>query len=157
MGKTKYDWTKIKLQYVTGDMSLQELAAEVQIPIDTLKKHAKADRYTEERAEYKRTVLKKVLSNMGQKDARAIDDSMTATNKAIALLNNCMTDDAALYNYVIGKSELRFKKVDTRALRNMVGALRDVACVLKTIYPDNTEPSIEQSGVVIMPDQCSEE
>ena len=94
---------------------------------------------------------------MGQKDARAIDDIMTATNKAIALLNNCMTDDAALYNYVIGKSELRFKKVDTRALRNMVGALRDVACVLKTIYPDNTEPSIEQSGVVIMPDQCSEE
>ena len=156
MNRRKHNWTKIDLAYIVGDMTLHELADSEGISFNTLANHAKRAKYTEKREEYKKMVLQKLAKITANRDADAIRDLMTATEKAIGLLNMYIADDATLHNYVTGQTEVRLDKMDTKAMRNMSGALRDIACVLKTLYPDSTDGSGDGQDVVIMPDRESE-
>ncbi|MBR2085908.1 MAG: hypothetical protein IJ906_02015 [Oscillospiraceae bacterium] len=157
MGKNKYDWLKIDMAYITGDMSLKDLSEEMGIPLRTIETRARKIKYFDRRSEYRKMVLEKVAKRTSSRDAAAVGDLMTATEKAINMIDQYMTDDATLHNYVIGQTETRLDKLDTKALRNMSGALRDVACVIKILYPDNSEPGDDQKGVVLMPDREEEE
>ena len=152
MSRVKYDWLKIDFEYITGDMSLHEMADEKGIPFHTLAAHARKAKYAEKRTEYKQLVLSKLRKEMSKHDADAISDIMTATEKAIKLVGLYIADDATLHNYVIGQKEIRLDKMDTKALRNMSGTIRDLVCVLKILNPDTTENTDQPQGVIIMPE-----
>lgn len=153
MGKRKYDWQDIDLKYITGDMSLHELADLTGIPYHTIVAHARKVRYFDQRAEYKKTVLRKAARELSKRDANYLNSIITVTEKAIAILDEHMTDDATLHNYVIGGEEKRLNKMDTKAFRNMCGSLRDVAYAMKALYPDNEGGDENQQSVIIMPDK----
>lgn len=156
MGRRKYDWERIDLVYITGDMSLKDLSASEGIPLRSVEARARKIRYADKRAEYKRIVVKKVEQNMCRRDANAISRLITATEKAAAVLEKHMDDDATIYEYAAGKNGVSLKKLDTKALRNMTGALRDAASALRILFPDQVENSEDEQGVVIMPDREDE-
>ncbi len=150
MSKRKYNWEMIDTKYAIGDMSLHELADAEGIPYYTLAAHARKAKYADMRADYKQLVLSKVKENMSERDVDAIGDLKTATEKIIMVIDAHIADDATLHNYVTGQTETRLNKLDTKALRNLAGALRDVACVLKILNPD-PESGGDQDAVVIIP------
>jgi hypothetical protein len=157
MGKRKYDWERIDLVYITGDMSIKDLAASEGIPLRSVEARARKIRYADKRAEYKRIVVRKVEQSMCRRDANAISSLITATEKAAAVLEKHMDDDATIYEYAAGKNGNNLKKLDTKALRNMTGALRDAASALRFLFPDQAENSEESQGIVIMPGREDEE
>lgn len=158
MGRRKYDWERIDLVYITGDMSLKDLAAAEGIPLRSVEARARKIRYADKRAEYKRIVVKRAEQNMCRRDVNAISSLITATEKAASVLERHMDDGETIYEYAAGGKGSKLKKLDTKALRNMTGALRDAASALRILFPDQTENSAnELQEVVIMPDRESEE
>ena len=156
MAKRKYNWEKIDVLYAVGDMSLRELADSEGIPFHTLAAHARRSKYSEKRTEYKRLVLEKAKDSMAERDAGVIETLMTAAEKLAILLEQYVLDDATLHNYIIGGAEVRLEKLDTKALCNLSGVLRDVAATLKILQPDQTVTN-DCQGVIILSERMEEQ
>lgn len=54
MGTLKPNWKKIAKNYITGDISMSKLAKKSGVPVTTLKDHARREKWSERRAEYRR-------------------------------------------------------------------------------------------------------
>jgi len=95
-GKPKYDWDKIEALFVTGDMSMNDLAASEGVPVTTLYTNASDRNWTKKRQEY-RDSLREEQIEIARKDAiddKSKFDTMTdrACNVASAMVAKKLTD-----------------------------------------------------------------
>ena len=153
----KYDWGKIENEYVTGKMSVEKLAMKYGIPISTITKKAIERKFSEKRRIYAEKVKEKALARAQARDARTLGNLQSALDKAAKLLNRYVADDDTLFGRVSvsqdGVEEYRVKKMDTKALRDMTSAMKEVSAAIKLLQPETGGPSGEEGGVVMMPDQ----
>ena len=77
MGRTKYDWRALEMEYVTGNGTMRELAAAHNIPFATYSKHAKEARFAEKRKQYGEKVMTKARARGTSDDARLLRGVMT--------------------------------------------------------------------------------
>ena len=170
MSKTKYDWSKIEQEYVTGDMSLLELSEKYHISQTTIYKKAKEGEFDQKRQKYREKVAKKAITRASTRDARAIARIMTAAERTIRKLTGAITDDT-VYGYLVeepitmdeetgelrgGKHVVQLTKADTKALVNLSTAIRNLAMATRVMYPEGDgdgKNDEEHSGVVLMPDR----
>lgn len=65
----KADWVAIKSEYVTTRASMRALAEKYGVPVDTIKKKAAADKWTEERTKLAPKVHQKIVQEVVRKTA----------------------------------------------------------------------------------------
>lgn len=153
----KYEWAKIEQEYVSGKMSMEALAKKHKIPISSFRKYANGHKFSEKRTEYGQKVAEKALARAQARDARTLGNLGSALDKAARTLNKYINDDDTLFGRVSatqnGIQEYRVKKLDTKALRDMTAAMREVSAAIKLLQPDAGGTGGEEGGVVLMPDQ----
>lgn len=159
----KYDWGKIEQEYVTGKMSMEKLAEKHKIPYSSFRKYANGHKFQEKRTEYGQKVAQKALARAQARDARTLGNLGSALDKAARTLNKYITDEDTLFGRVSvgqdGVVEARVKKLDTKALRDMTAAMREVSAAIKLLQPETADREDEnKSGVILMPEvEISEE
>lgn len=153
----RYDWEKIEQEYVSGKMSMEALAKKHGISISAIEKKAIERKFTEKRRIYAEKVKEKALARAQARDARTLGNLSSALDKAARTLNKYIGDDDTLFGRVSvtedGVQEYRTKKLDTKALRDMTAAMREVSAAIKLLQPDAGGPGGEEGGVVLMPEQ----
>lgn len=153
----KYDWAKIEQEYVSGKMSMEGLAKKYGIPNSSFRKYANGHKFKEKRTEYGQKVAERALARAQARDARTLGNLSSALDKAARTLNKYIGDDDTLFGRVSvtedGVQEYRTKKLDTKALRDMTAAMREVSAAIKLLQPDAGGPGGEEGGVVLMPEQ----
>lgn len=150
----KYDWDKIEQEYVTGKISMEKLAEKYKIPRSTMEQRAKVRKFTEKRGKYEEKVREKAIARAQARDARTLGNLGSALDKAARLLNKYVTDEDTLFGRVSvsaeGVAEYRVKKVDTKALKNMTAAMREVSAAIKLLKPETGGDEAGEGGVIIL-------
>jgi hypothetical protein len=156
----KYDWDKIEHEYVTGKCTMEELARKHKIPLNTFYKRSKVRNFSEKRENYTRTVQEKAIARARARDVRTLSNLGGALDKAARALNKYFTDEDTLFNRVSisadGLVELRAKKLDTKALRDMTAAVKEAAAAMRLLTPEQTAEAENQAGVIILPGRENE-
>lgn len=67
MANVKADWEALQGKYVTGRMSMKDLAAEAGISVSQLRAHARAEGWQGKRALYRQNNMRKSVARAGAK------------------------------------------------------------------------------------------
>jgi hypothetical protein len=150
----RYDWEKIEQEYVSGKMSMEALAKKHGISISAIEKKAIERKFTEKRRIYAEKVKEKALARAQARDARTLGNLSSALDKAARTLNKYIGDDDTLFGRVSvtedGVQEYRTKKLDTKALRDMTAAMREVSAAIKLLQPETADKEEKQEGIIIL-------
>ncbi len=167
MPKAKYDWGKIELEYIRGNMTGEVLCKKYQISKGTFESRSAERKFSEKRRKYQESVQEKALARACAREAKALSRILGAAEKAAALLDKHMKDEDTLKNWLYTDKETgepnekRLKKLDTKAVREMTGAMRDTVAALTMMAErkDKQQTADKQGsgGVILLPERDEDE
>ncbi len=127
----RYNWSKIRAEYVAGSMSQRELAKKHGVSASQLAARASKEGWVEKRKNHRGRVAEKAEQKLLERNAGVIADQLNDIRKAgdnLATLIAAVSGEAKSIR--VGRS----KKADTKAIKNLTSALRDVLDVLRDVY-----------------------
>lgn len=149
----RWDWDKIEHEYVTGKMDMAALAKKHQIPLNTFYKRAEVRKFSEKRETYTNRLRERAIARAQARDARTLGSLGSALDKAARTLNRYITDEDTLFGRVSvtadGIEEYRARKLDTKALRDMTAAMREVSAAIRLLQPE-AEKQDDGAGVIVL-------
>jgi len=154
----KVDWGPIEREYIRGRMTLEKLAEKYQISESMIQKASSRRNWTEKRRNYAENVQEKALARAQARDARTIETLCDGISRAARELKAAAGDIDTLHGRVIsdgdgGVTEVRTRKLDTKALRDLTAAMRELAAAMTMIRGAKTEAgqeAQEERGVIVL-------
>ena len=139
----KPDWNAIRAEYLTSSISYRDLADKWGVSFRTLADHARKEKWAEGRTGYRNTVTKKTVQKVAA--ATAADNAgklvrlQQAADSMSAVIADIFTDTEQFKRHIVpdgdsSVAERVYKKVDTKSIKDLTGALKDLACVMRNIY-----------------------
>lgn len=134
----QHDWTKLKTEYVTSDISLRKLAEKYGIRQQTVFKKSKEQGWVEARKKHVAKVGAKAVTKIANQQANELAKELAIADKISNVLQKALDDAEQFNRYVvetrtqlgdamIQETEERvFQKVDMRALKDAASALKMV-------------------------------
>lgn len=137
------DWNAIQTAYVTGSSGYRTLAKEWGVPLSSLERHARAERWPEKRGQFKGKVRAAAQARAGANATEKLVKLQKAGDKMCRQLEKLMAEaDEQLYTHVAvegtgnGMSKLVARKLDavddkkllniSRAIEVMTRAVRNL-------------------------------
>lgn len=157
-GQERIDWAPIEREYIRGRMTLEKLAEKHGISINSVTRASIRRNWVEKRRNYAVTVQEKALARAQARDARTIETLCDGISRAARELKAAAGDIDTLHGRVIsdgdgGITEVRTRKLDTKALRDLTAAMRELAAAMTMIRGAKTEAgqeAQEERGVIVL-------
>lgn len=157
-GQERIDWGPIEREYIRGRMTLEKLAEKHGISINSVTRASIRRNWVEKRRNYAVTVQEKALARAQARDARTIETLCDGISRAARELKAAAGDIDTLHGRVIsdgdgGITEVRTRKLDTKALRDLTAAMRELAAAMTMIRGAKTEAgqeAQEERGVIVL-------
>lgn len=161
MGKPKkINWSQVQTDYVTSDVSYAFLAEKYGVSNTMMCQMGREQKWVEKRKEYRRTVCKKAIDKIGEKQSKYLAKVIGATNDAAEIISDALGNREQFYTYITEKTEMygdgvtsevagseeaivtmrkwseeqRFSKLDTKALREATQTLKELTVLLRDFY-----------------------
>ena len=136
LNNKRIDWRGVKTAYVTGDKSYAALALEMNISPGSIALRARKEKWGEARAAFRDSVVKKVVEAHADKEAEGLKKLLDAAEHMAGALSEALRDKDQLLHSIAQIDDERGEgeKLDTRAIRNLTGALNDMAQLLRGLY-----------------------
>lgn len=147
----RYDWDKIKTEYITSDISLKHLAERHGVSPRLVNEKSRLQGWVKQRKEHNAKVVTKATEKVVTKQANALAKELDIADKISNVLQKALDDADQFNRYVVDSTtkmdgtEIRtaeekvFQKVDMKALKDAAAALemvermkRSMANILKT-------------------------
>lgn len=149
------DWAAIEAEYVAGTDSYEQLAKKYGLCWNAVKEAGAKWGWVAKRAQWRQDVAKKAAKKAADRAAGKLAALMISADKAAASLDRALSDGEQLYTYLVERSEKykrpieqdgkliterkwteerRMSKADTKALRDLVAALKDLTAVTRDLY-----------------------
>ena len=163
MGQVKLDWIKIKTEYVTTNATYQQLADKNGVAYTTIAKYAKLDNWIEERDKYKIETTHKLINRCMTKEVKNEADKLErmreSADKLSEMINKSLNDTDQFNRHIVqtkkksgqeeewDSEERIYKKLDTRAIKDMTSAMKDLTSMLRNVYDLQTIQEIEANRI----------
>lgn len=150
----KPNWKKISTEYITGDISQRDLAKKHGVPFRTLQDRCRAEGWVAQKKEHRARAVSMACELIAQEQARdtaalitqSAEKLLEAANTAISQLQTPVTawkceeetGDGKITREYLTLDPGSTGAVDAKALRNIAGALKDIAQIL------NLRPQLDQ-------------
>lgn len=149
IGKQQYDYSQAELEYITSKCSYKFLSEKYKIPMTSLTKVAKANKWVEKRKKHCENVVKKSSEKIVNKKASKLQSLIRVSDKVVKKIESALEDEDQFYRHIVTEmsdgesltSERVFEKMDTKALRDVVVCLKDLTAVVRNL---NDIPTAEQ-------------
>lgn len=141
------DWNKIKAEYITTSISYRKLADKWGVSFRTLADHATKEHWAEERNNYRNSVAKqtvqKIASRTSTSNANKLVRLQQAADSMSEVIADIFNDTEQFKRHIIttglGMGETKVEcrvedKFDTKAIKDLTGALKDLAIVMRSVY-----------------------
>lgn len=166
----KYDWLALEYEYVTGTISMRDLADKYGIKHATMFTYAKRNRFADKKSKYQRTIMQKALDGDSDRAAETLRVIATASDMLAQETLKALTPES-LYGQVVemppvkdeetgqlrmGLQVEQTPKADTKAFKMLSDTLKNLVGVIKTLYPNIDQGPGNEQSVVIMPDREEE-
>ena len=155
-GRQNYDWEMIKRDYVTDPYSSQQKISEKYgISLVSIRKHSKADDWFATKKEYQRKVTEKLIEKVSARNADKLANAIiAASNIADAILKKS-EDPHQFCRYIVqegnaesyGSSEYVFEKMDMKAAKEAISALKGVDDLLRGYYNIQKAEQIQKAQI----------
>jgi len=142
-GGQRYDWEKIKRDYVTDPLSSQQKISEKYgVSLVSIRKHSKADDWFATKKKHQREVTEKVLEKVSAKNADKLADAIIAASNIAEMIRRKSEDPEQFCRYIVqegnadsyGSVEYVFEKMDMKAAKEAISALKGVDDLLRGYY-----------------------
>lgn len=150
MGAPKIPWDEIRTKYIAGRQSCRELAEEYGIRAKMVSDRCAKEGWRADRKAYRESTGKKALAQASRAQARELAGLLRASDRMVQELERLLQDNEQFYRYLSGEEtteERVFKKADTKAMRNVATALREMTSVMRNLYGLPTQAEAESQRV----------
>lgn len=170
MARRGVDWNKIKAEYITTDISQRKLAVKYAVSHVAVSAHSSAEQWVEERERYRARTLAKTLEKSSEKDAGRLARLMDTTTKAIDVAVSAFEDAEQFNRYLVERKEKYavpeidedgehaiserqwteeriFRKIDTKALKELTNVLKDLTGLMRDFYNIPTPAQAEAQRI----------
>lgn len=131
-------WDAIKTEYITTKISYRKLAAKWDVSFRTLADRAKREGWPGERERYQGDVVtqtvQKLADSVSSDKANKLFELQLSADRMGQVISAVFDDVAQFNRHIVGKDEQVYKKVDTRAIKDLASAMKDLTYVLRNIY-----------------------
>ena len=141
------DWTAIKAEYITGTISYRKLADNWGVSFRTLSDRALREGWKEARDKHRNNVVEKtvqkVASRKASTTANKLCDLQEAADNMGRVIAEIFADTEQFHRHIVTEGlgmgetkvvERQYKKVDTKAIQDLTGAIKDLAAIMRNIY-----------------------
>ncbi len=145
------DWSRIKVEYVTGDMSYKALAKRHRIQPSVISKRGKEEQWPRLRREYREKAAEKAINGEIENEAERLSKLIKATDSMEDVVVKLFEDAQQFYRHIImtdytAKEEI-FEKIDTKAIKDLTGALKDLSFVHRNLHGMPTQQEREAQRI----------
>lgn len=137
------DWNKIKAEYITTDISYRKLAEKWEVSFRTLADRAMKGKWAVARDKHRNAVVRKTVQKVADRTSEANANKLMRLQQAADSMGDVIADifsDTEQFKRHIvpdgdySVTERVYKKIDTKAIKDLTGALKDLAAVMRNIY-----------------------
>lgn len=141
------DWNAIKSEYITGTISYRKIAEEWGVSFRTLSQRAKREGWKAARDNHRENVVSKAVQKVENRkiseNANHLLKLRDAADNMSVIIEKVFNDTAQFYRHIITEGvgmgvskveERTFKKMDTKAIKDLTGAIKDLAVVMRNLY-----------------------
>lgn len=140
------DWESIKTEYVTTKISYRALADKYGISCRTVFARGKREGWVQERQKHKDAVVARMVRNVQRKEAsdgaKRLLQMRSAADSMSGVIAGAFGDAEQFHRHLVSvrdgemtRTEERvFRKLDTKAVRDLTVAMRDLTAVLRDLY-----------------------
>lgn len=142
------DWNELRVRYITGSMNLKQLADEAGISYSQVSKHASQERWREQRKQFGKNAANDALASARARAQADIERAMETTSGLLKVAADALKDKDQFRRYLVvrtdgsGGSETTeevFRKVDTKAIKELTEAVDKLTAMLRVFYDEPTE------------------
>lgn len=153
-GRQNYDWEMIKRDYVTDPYSSQQKISEKYgISLVSIRKHSKADDWFATKKEYQRKVTEKLIEKVSTRKADKLANAIIAASNIADAILTASEDPEQFKRYIVqegdadsyGSTEHVFNKMDMKAAREAIAALKGVDDLLRGYYNIQKAEALEKA------------
>lgn len=141
------DWSALKSEYAVGTLSYRKLAEKHGVSFYTLRERAKRDDWPGARKAYRDKVVQKTVHKAASKaattHAKQVARLQRLNDGIAAMIEAALADAEAAFLHLVQTRaadgaqdvvEKRFRKPDTKGIRELAAALRDIQYTIRDAY-----------------------
>jgi len=164
------DWQTIKTEYITGNISYRKLCQKHGVSYTTLSERALDEGWVKARERFRAKTLSKTLDKTSEREANRLARLMDTTSRAIDVAVKAFEDEDQFNRYLIERreeyaapviedggetmisqrtwtEERTFRKVDTKALKDLTAVLKDLTGLMRDFYNIPTQAQAEAQRI----------
>lgn len=164
------DWQTIKTEYITTNTSYRKLCQKHGVSYTTLSNRALDEGWVNARERYRAKTLSKTLEKSSEREAGRLARLMDTTSRAIDVAVKAFADEEQFNRYLIERreeyaapviedggetaisqrtwtEERTFRKVDTKALKDLTAVLKDLTGLMRDFYNIPTQAQAEAQRI----------
>lgn len=140
------DWDAIKQEYISTNISQRELAEKYGVSVSSLGKRCASEGWSGLRKKFRKKVEKKTMEKISRKKACELAKIGDCADKLVRLINDSLNDTATVRQTIVKivpseddedeaeVEEYCLQKLDTKYLRQMTAAMKDLMEILRDVY-----------------------
>lgn len=158
--ENNFDWDAVKTAYITSLLSLGQIAQQFGLKRHTVEQRSRKDGWVAARADFRARATVKAMEEAVDVEADRLGQIINAANNMATVIRNIFVDEQQFHRHLVtdteidedgGKSiitvEREFDKVDTRAIKDLTGALKDMTLVLRNLNNLPTQAEAEAQRI----------
>lgn len=140
------DWDAIKQEYISTNISQRELAEKYGVSVSSLGKKCASEGWSGLRKKFRKKVEKKTMEKISRKKACELAKIGDCADKLVRLIDDSLNDTATVRQTIVKivpseddedeaeVEEYCLQKLDTKYLRQMTAAMKDLMEILRDVY-----------------------
>ncbi|HJI69442.1 MAG TPA: hypothetical protein OIM14_03990 [Oscillospiraceae bacterium] len=140
------DWDAIKQEYISTNISQRELAEKYGVSVSSLGKRCASEGWGGLRKKFRKKVEKKTMEKISRKKACELAKIGVCADKLVRLIDDSLNDTATVRQTIVKivpseddedeaeVEEYCLQKLDTKYLRQMTAAMKDLMEILRDVY-----------------------
>lgn len=144
------DWKRVKEEYMTTDVTLDELAEKFKVSKSTLYKKSSAGKWVQAKKKVGKKVeekfIEKASSMKATQEVNKLERLIKAADRMSGVIEEAMNDPKQFRRYVVQKKvrkengsekmeaeEKVFDKFDAKAMRDMTATMKELAALIRSL------------------------
>ena len=155
MGAPFVDWEAVRLAYISGVKSYRRVANEMGVSYSKIRAHGKDADWPAQRVAYQREAAERAIASGIAQEADRLGKVINAANAMADVIEGVFEDEQQFHRHLVPfrqdkdeeTVERIFDKVDSRAIKDLTGALKDMTLVLRNLYNLPTQAEAESQRI----------
>lgn len=137
------DWERIKTEYITTDLSYRQLGLKYGIGLDTMQTRGTREKWVALRKKHKQQIVDKAARKVASEKASKLASLQKSADKMAGVIGKVLDDVDQFQRHIFiegqGDGVTRascktMEKADTKGIRDLTAALKDLAAIMRNLY-----------------------